>query len=434
MTDSKAVSDSGLTVSDLTQEVKDVELNSAGEIDSGSDSNKEAQTAEKKKKKKKKKKSKKKAIAQTDPPTIPITKLYPDNNFPEGEIQEYGKDFTMKTIFNKEEIKRKEKNEDNFQALNDMRRAAEVHRQVRKVAQEYIKPGRTMTSIAETIENTTRLLVEEKGFEAGIGFPTGLSINHVAAHYTPNAGDNLVLSEQDVLKVDFGVHVNGRIIDSAFTMTFDPKYDNLVKAVQDATNTGIKAAGIDVRLTDIGEQIEEVMESYEIELNGKTYPIKCVRNLCGHNIAPYVIHSGKSVPIIKNGDNTKMEENEVFAIETFGTTGRGHVIEEGVCSHYAKNADLTPQQIGRIPLRIPRAKTLLNSITKNFGTLPFCRRYLDRIGEDKYLLGLKNLVDSGVVQAYPPLVDIPGSYVAQFEHTIVLRPTCKEVISRGDDY
>ena len=57
-------------------------------------------------------------------------------------------------------------------------------------------------------------------------------------------------------------------------MTFNPKYDPLIAAVKDATNTGIREAGIDVRLCDVGERIQEVMESYEIELNGKTYPSK----------------------------------------------------------------------------------------------------------------------------------------------------------------
>ena len=66
----------------------------------------------------------------------------------------------------------------------------------------------------------------------------------------------------------------GRIIDCAFTVTFNPKFDPLVNAVKDATNTGIREAGIDVRLCDIGERIQEVMESYEIELDGKVYPSK----------------------------------------------------------------------------------------------------------------------------------------------------------------
>ena len=80
----------------------------------------------------------------------------------------------------------------------------------------------------------------------------------------------------------------------------------------------------------------QVMEAGEVELDGKTYPVKCVRNLNGHSIGPYQIHAGKSVPIVGGGDTTKMEENEFFAIETFGSTGRGHVVEDLECSHYMK--------------------------------------------------------------------------------------------------
>lgn len=80
-------------------------------------------------------------------------------------------------------------------------------------------------------------------------------------------------------------------------------------------------------------------------------------------------------------------------------------------SHYAKREDAP-----KVALRVSSAKTLLTSITKNFGTLPFCRRYLDRLGHDKYLLGLNNLVSAGIVEAYPPLCDVKGSYTAQSEH------------------
>ena len=49
-----------------------------------------------------------------------------------------------------------------------------------------------------------------------------------------------MLQYDDVLKVDFGVHVNGRIVDSAFTVAANPVYDNLLAAVKAATNTGLK--------------------------------------------------------------------------------------------------------------------------------------------------------------------------------------------------
>jgi methionyl aminopeptidase len=137
--------------------------------------------------------------------------------------------------------------------------------------------------------------------------------------------------------------------------------------------------------------------------------------------------------------------------------GKGFVREDLECSHYMKNFD-----VGHVPLRLAKAKQLLGTINNNFGTLAFCRRYLDRLGETKYLMALKNLCDNGIIQVgkpfhlhpivhtlslswlfhhilhcpqpYPPLCDMRGSYVSQFEHTILLRPTCKEVISRGDDY
>jgi methionyl aminopeptidase len=111
-----------------------------------------------------------------------------------------------------------------------------------------------------------------------------------------------------VCKLDFGTHYKGHLIDSAFTIAFDPQFENLLKAAQDATETGIRTAGIDVRLCDVGEAIQETMESYEVEINGKTHQVKCVRNLCGHSIDQYRIHAGHSVPIVKGGPATKMTE------------------------------------------------------------------------------------------------------------------------------
>lgn len=117
----------------------------------------------------------------------------------------------------------------------------------------------TMIQICEELERCSRALIGEDGLKAGLAFPTGCSRNNCAAHYTPNAGDPTVLLYDDVTKIDFGTHVNGkfilifcfifvyfyllclgRIIDCAFTLTFNPKYDKLVEAVRDATNTGIK--------------------------------------------------------------------------------------------------------------------------------------------------------------------------------------------------
>lgn len=79
--------------------------------------------------------------------------------------------------------------EDPEVTYNNIRRAAEVHRQVRSHARKFIRPGMRLLDIAEEIETSARALVEESGLESGIGFPTGLNINDCAAHYSPNPGD-----------------------------------------------------------------------------------------------------------------------------------------------------------------------------------------------------------------------------------------------------
>ncbi|KAJ3390163.1 Methionine aminopeptidase 2 [Entophlyctis sp. JEL0112] len=416
----------------------------------------EADPSQTKAKKKNKKKNKKKKAAagatagvsapqpianttlqQTTPPSIPVSKLFTNQVYPVGQILPYPLDSPVEHEVRTTSEEHRANERLHWSEYNEIRRAAEVHRQVRAHARANIKPGMPMVDICDMIENGTRSLIEADGLNAGIAFPTGCSLNHVAAHYTPNPGDKTVLSFDDVMKIDFGVHVKGKIIDCAFTMAFNPIYDVLLEAVKDATNTGIKNAGIDVRLCDIGAAISEVMESYEVELDGKMYQglhehkhgnvtdlsknntVKPIRNLNGHSIGPYRIHAGKTVPIVDNKDQTKMEEGEYFAIETFGSIrGRAYVYEESDCSHYMRSFT-----VDRAPIKTPRARQLLNSINENFSTLAFCRRYLERIGESKHLVPLKQLVDSGLVDPYPPLVDVKGAYTAQFEHTILLRIT-----------
>jgi methionyl aminopeptidase len=87
-----------------------------------------------------------------------------------------------------------------------------------------------------------------------------------------------------------------------------------------------------------------------------------------------------------------------------------------------------------VKIKNDKARNLFNHINKNYSTLAFCRRWLEEDGATSHLLPLKYLVDNGFVNPYPPLSDIKGCYTAQFEHTFMLKPTSKEIISIGDDY
>ncbi|KAF1815235.1 methionine aminopeptidase [Eremomyces bilateralis CBS 781.70] len=433
----KSAAASGLLQGALEGEDEDGDEDDAkigAELKSGGQSN-----DNKKKKRKRTKKKKTKALDrhQSIPPRVALVNLFHDQRYPEGEIVEYATDNDNLLRTTAEELRHLSVvNNMDDEFLNDYRKAAEVHRQVRQYAQTIAKPGVPMSQLAQEIEDGVRALTNHQGLDtgdalkAGMGFPTGLCLNNVAAHWTPNPGaKEVILQYDDVLKVDFGVHVSGRIVDSAFTLAFNPVYDNLLAAVKAATNTGLKEAGIDARIDHISGEIQEVMESYEVEINGKIIPVKAVRTITGHNILRYKIHGDKQVPFVKTKTNQRMEEGDVFAIETFGTTGKGHLRDDVGVYGYGRN-----EHVSAAGLHHASAKSLLKTIDQNFGTLVFSRNYLERMGVKHYHLGMKTLVSNGIVESYGPLVDVPGSYVAQFEHTVLLRPNCKEVISRGDDY
>jgi methionyl aminopeptidase len=153
------------------------------------------------------------AYGQTEPPTIPVADLFPSGEFPVGQelphhTTKYPDPYSAWTRMTEEE-KRANERIMRYDFYEKARHAAEVQRQVRAYAQSFIKPGIKLADMCEMIENCNRQLVKENGLQAGIGFPTGCSLNHVAAHYTPNPGDNTVLQYSDVMKIDFGTQIEG---------------------------------------------------------------------------------------------------------------------------------------------------------------------------------------------------------------------------------
>jgi len=355
-------------------------------------------------------------------------------NPPLGEVLEYGNDFRFAKN-RTSEIETNQAGSDYEQVWKDHREAAECHRQVRKAAREIIKPGIKIEQLCNDMEKLTRDLIGADGLNAGLVFPFGVSKNFIVAHFAPVPGDQMTLEEDDIFSIDFGIHRNGRIVDSAFSMAFNPIYDALLEVVREATEVGIKTAGIDVLVNEVGEAIQEVYDSKgDILFGNEKIKIKPVRNLGGHNIEQYEIHAKKTVPIVRDHfqreafENIRMLENEVFAIETFGSTGDGLV-------RYAKpNSHFTAEKIEETKLAaLPQSgQDLYKLLRAKFRSFCFTQRHLEFENIDYTFL--EDLVSSDVIRAHPPLVDTPGSASAQFEHTILLRPECKEVVTRGTDY
>ena len=320
---------------------------------------------------------------------------------------------------------------DSNDTIKSLELASSIHKEVRRSLQPHLKPGVKLNDIAKIIEQKTiELSNQSKSINKGIGFPVGLSVNECAAHFHPLPTDQTILTKSDIIKIDFGTEANGWIVDSAFTICFDPKYDNLMEAVKEGTNTGIKNIGVDVNIGDWGGQIQEVMESYEIILNGQTLPIKAIKNLGGHNIIKGIIHGGTFLPAVKMNTTNKFKEG-VYAVETFGSTGTNNVTEIGESTLYRLNPN-TPTSNPN--LKLDTTKNLLNKIRKSFQTLPFTNRYCEIFNINNHATHLKLLTNSNCIHQYPPLCANIGDFTAQYEHTVYIGETNKIVFSRGDDY
>ena len=171
----------------------------------------------------------------------------------------------MANLFSEEE--RDQKDAEYFERLNSLRKAAEVHRRTRMIMAPKMQPGKDLAEFCDELENTARKIVKEDGINAGLAFPTGVSLNSCAAHYTPDVGEIATFKQGDIISIDYGVHVNGHLVDCAFTLNTNPVYESLRMSTIDATNTALKIAGPDALISDISAAIEEVICSYEVKEN-----------------------------------------------------------------------------------------------------------------------------------------------------------------------
>ena len=308
-----------------------------------------------------------------------------------------------------------------------------IHKAIRKHIRPFIKPGLKLSELADLIENKCKELTKEQGINQGIGFPSSLSVNDCAAHFTPSKLYDVTLNEDSIVKIDFGVHVNGWITDSAFTVAFNDKYKNLLDGVKEATYTGLKNAAIDVNIKEWGKDIQEVMESYEVELDGKTYPIQVIKNLGGHNILKNRIHGGVFLPgayISYYPNNLRFQEG-VYAVETFGSTASDNVEEKLEENTIYMNKSLTTHKIAKNK----KLSSFYSNLLKKYKTMPYCNRYLDKLyNESNYLPKMSNLIYEDLVTGYPPLHCSNGGMTAQYEHTIHLSENKKLIFSQSTDY
>ncbi len=281
--------------------------------------------------------------------------------------------------------------------LENYIKAGKIASEIREHSKSIVKPGAKLLDIAEEIES----LIRKRGGEPA--FPLNLSINQLAAHYTPYKNDPAIVPENAVIKVDVGVHVDGYVADTAHTLCFDEKFLSLAEASKKALDNAVALVKPDVLLSDISAAIEETIRSYGFNP---------VSNLTGHGLERYHLHAEPQVPNVKFNSDYRLAEGQVIAIEPFATNGSGRIKETEPTLIYmitedkqARNAD---------------ARTIMR-FAQQYNGLPFAERWLPIDSRVKIRIAMKELIERGAIYEYPPLKEVANGIVSQAEHTIIIR-------------
>ena len=291
--------------------------------------------------------------------------------------------------------------------LEKMRRVGRVSANAREKGMAMVDEGVKLFDVAEEVEGYIR----SQGMK--LAFPCNISVNEVAAHYTPSVNDKTKFEIGDVVKIDCGAQLDGFVGDTAGTVEVGTRrFTDLIDAARDARDTVMEFIGEGVPINEIGVAVEGTIKNHGY------VPIK---NLSGHQIEPYNLHAGLSIPNYDNGDDQLLKREMVIACEPFATNGEG-LIDNGKPGNICRI-------IREIPIADPVLQDFFNYLKEEFATFPFCARSCD---DPKAEQKIKSLIRHGLVSSYAILIEKKKGCVTQFEHTVHIGEGRGEVLTISD--
>jgi methionyl aminopeptidase len=287
--------------------------------------------------------------------------------------------------------------------LEKHRKAGRILAGVIQEASSKVDVDVPLIEVAEFVESSIR----SQGAQPA--FPCNISLDRMAAHFTPGPKDQSTFGES-MVKLDIGVHVDGYIADAAVTVDLSG-HPELVDASKAALDAAVDLVSPGLTTAQLGAAIEHTISGYGY---------KPVANLTGHGLGRYSAHDEPIIPNKAIDQGVTLKEGDVIAIEPFATNGSGRISESPIMEIFGFSRHR--------PVRSPQARDLLNEIQEKYNTLPFARRWLrgERID-----YSLAQLLRSGIIHSYPVLWEVEGALVSQAEHTVIVLSEGCEVTTRS---
>lgn len=286
-------------------------------------------------------------------------------------------------------------------------------------------------------------IVSQNEVNMGLAFPIGINGDCIIAHYTPTktaskselpyyVNYECKVKDFKILKIDYGIHINGYIIDKAFSLNIHNTEleDKLIEASNTAVNNILKHIGVDARLNELADCAKEIVESFEDDNNE---PFKIVKNVYSHNIDKWKVHANKFImpdhlETSWNNYEDKVKEGEHYAIEIYASNGNGEgklVSNPHTHSHFKLKDEYYVNPIKLFDINA--LNVMADSIKHNFKTLPFCPNFIKfkidkKIPSHQKSIKLcQQLQSFGILESYPPIIELDlKSSVSQIEKNVVL--------------
>lgn len=256
-------------------------------------------------------------------------------------------------------------------------------------------------------------------------FPVNLCINSIAAHYTPLVNEETVIREDNIVKIDFGVAVNGYIVDKAVTYYFgqDDEKKALVETANEALDRALSVIKPDTSFSEVAYAVHDYV---------KSRGFKVIKNLHGHKIEQWKLHTDVEIPIHPESRiRGKFERGGVYAIEIFVTNGDGYVESTDDLRIFSFPSILADVERLKLPIHLKIARQIFHWVFRNRKTLPFSKRHLQKNFDERSIrIGLAVLERYGLITRYFVLKEKKGGVVAQAEDTVMIKKDGVEILTR----
>jgi len=270
----------------------------------------------------------------------------------------------------------------------------------------------------QLITEKTGSLYKKGDISRGVAFPTCISKNSLAGHFSPlTPSPDATLQNGDLIKIDLGVQIDG--FASLVATTFQVGGGPIEGAKANAMAAAWTGAECAIRMMKPGTSNEQITEMFQKVAD--SFGCQCLEGVLSHELRQFVI-DGENTILAKPSPERQVEKfelqpNKVYAIDVVMSTGEGKAIRKDVhdTTIYKRIVE------NQYQLKNKTARQFLKQVNTDFPAYPFTlRNFTETLTRAR--AGLKECLAHDLLSDYPVLHEKENEFIAQFKFTCVVRP------------